>query len=67
MLKVRNRVLVGNILVSFFTVTYTLFLQFRPDFHLRHAGQVTAADDIQRFVDGDTYWSINKSSGLAIS
>ena len=46
-------------------LNYTMFLQFRLDFHLRHAGQFTAADDttwrVQHFVDGDTYWSINKS------
>ena len=26
-------------------LNYTLFLQFRPDFHLCHAGQLTAADE----------------------
>ena len=49
-------------------LNYTLFLRFRLDFCLRHAGQLTAADDttwwVQRFVDGNTYWSINESSGI---
>ena len=49
-------------------LNYTLFLQFRLVFRLRHAGQLTAADDttwrVQRFVDGNAYWSINESSGL---
>ena len=49
-------------------LNYTLFLQFHLDFHLCHAGQLTAADDatwwVQHFVDGNTYWSINELGGL---
>ena len=49
-------------------LNYTLFLQFHFDFRLSHARQLTVADDamrqVQCFVDGNLYWSINKSSGL---